>query len=115
MDTRATLGPNMRAAGFVHLSQAVSPLMHPHYMAGLISPDKPPSTPGSRGVPTPSDPPPFPPIMFVNPSAVSQVSMWEYQRNFDWTLAGKDRSPMTQSNASTSQSVPELQTLDWIE
>ncbi|KAI0952001.1 hypothetical protein AcV7_007938 [Taiwanofungus camphoratus] len=87
VDARSMLGPNMRAAGFVHLSQAVSPLHGP------VSPltASPPSTPEmAGGIPTPHDPPPFPPIMFVNPAVVATTAMWEYQRGMTWPIGNRE-------------------------
>ena len=37
-------------------------------------------------VPTPADPPRFPPIVFVNPSNVASASLWDYQRTLSYGL-----------------------------
>ncbi|GBE79171.1 hypothetical protein SCP_0203680 [Sparassis crispa] len=80
VDTRNILGPNMRAAGFVHLSQALAP--ESHAMLHGSSTASSPQSPGTvNDLHTPSDPPPFPPILFVNPSVVGSTPMWEYQRS----------------------------------
>ncbi|KAI0723453.1 hypothetical protein C8Q76DRAFT_837674 [Earliella scabrosa] len=110
MNARSLLGPKMRAAGFVNLPNTL----------GSRSDLSFPSTPSSPSVyssvsgyvlPTPSDPPIFPPIVFVNPTAVTTTSMWEYQRSMNWNLLSQDhgrqagvRSSRTSSPASTGSS-----------
>ncbi|KAI0079705.1 hypothetical protein K474DRAFT_557244 [Panus rudis PR-1116 ss-1] len=109
LDARCVVGPSMRAAGFVPLSHNLTPFTHHRTQsstASLASPDKTPATPsstaGSAGIPTPSEPPPFPPIMFVNPTT---TSMWEYQRSMGWGVASsKDRIGLGITAQATSAS-----------
>ncbi|KAF7792130.1 hypothetical protein EIP86_003160 [Pleurotus ostreatoroseus] len=78
VDARCIVSSNMRAAGFVPLAH--TPFTGPYNSI--------PSTPGSSGsIPTPMDPPRFPPIVFVNPTNVTSTSMWEYQRSFTYGAA----------------------------
>ncbi|EMD41012.1 hypothetical protein CERSUDRAFT_91766 [Gelatoporia subvermispora B] len=78
VDTRTILGPNMRAAGFVHLPHA--------HMTPTSAPSTSPT--GSSTASTPCDPPPFPPIVFYPPTAGSSVPMWEYQRTLPCDMGG---------------------------
>ncbi|OCH95847.1 hypothetical protein OBBRIDRAFT_800146 [Obba rivulosa] len=78
VDTRTTLGPNMRAAGFVHLPHACTPSAGP-----IVSPA------ASSAASTPSDPPPFPSMVFVSPSSVASMSAWEYQRMLAYDMSGQ--------------------------
>ncbi|EKM59607.1 uncharacterized protein PHACADRAFT_158008 [Phanerochaete carnosa HHB-10118-sp] len=75
VDARCIVSLSMRAAGFVPLPR--SPAHRPSGMSG-------PSTPMHSPVPTPADPPYFPPIVFVNPSNVTTTSLWDYQRNLQY-------------------------------
>ncbi|KAI0676796.1 hypothetical protein C8Q78DRAFT_1073575 [Trametes maxima] len=91
VDARSLIGPKMRAAGFVNL---------PHTMGSRSDlsggSSSVPGTPYSPALtypvsvhfqPTPSDPPNFPPLVFVNPSVVTTVPMWEYQRDARWSFS----------------------------
>ncbi|OSX60594.1 hypothetical protein POSPLADRAFT_1058762 [Postia placenta MAD-698-R-SB12] len=102
IDARCILGPNMRAAGFVHLAQAVAQSPH-HHPPGVHSP---PSTPGSSAShhSTPADPPPFPPIMFVSSSSVTTMPMWEYQRSMSWQMNSVERHTLTGREVSSAES-----------
>ncbi|PSR73538.1 hypothetical protein PHLCEN_2v10457 [Hermanssonia centrifuga] len=77
VDTRYIVSPNMRAAGFVPLAH--TPLNQP-FNASL------PSSSTSSSVPTPIDPPRFPPIVFINPSNITSTPMWDYQRTSSYGL-----------------------------
>lgn len=77
VDARCIVSPNMRAAGFIPLPH--SPHHQPSHLAG-------PSTALPSAVPTPIDPPRFPPIVFINPTNVASTPMWEYQRTLEYGL-----------------------------
>ncbi|KAH9950072.1 hypothetical protein B0H21DRAFT_22992 [Amylocystis lapponica] len=103
VDTRTTLGPNMRAAGFVHLSQSILPSNHAMLHGSQpTSPVTPTSSDNAASVLTPCDPPPFPPIMFVAPSVVATTPMWNYQREMDWSLGANNTSSGLPSIAEMS-------------
>ena len=89
LDARCIVGPNMRAAGFVPLAHTLTPLSHSRHHSTSSIPPLGDSLPPTPGVPTPSEPPPFPPIMFVNPSVVATTPMWEYQRAMGWGGPGR--------------------------
>ncbi|KAI0334832.1 hypothetical protein GY45DRAFT_1358838 [Cubamyces sp. BRFM 1775] len=85
IDARSLIGPKMRAAGFVNLPHTLGPRSD----QGSIGASSP--TPSQFSVsalfpPTPSDPPNFPPIVFLNPTMVATLPMWEYQRDPQWTF-----------------------------
>ncbi|KZT13159.1 uncharacterized protein LAESUDRAFT_746495 [Laetiporus sulphureus 93-53] len=106
IDARTILGPNMRAAGFVHLAQAVA--SSPHHQAQR-TPSSPPSTP-SAGHPTPTDPPPFPPIMFLSPTAVTKTPLWDYQRGeyergAAWPMGSKEVARLSGVNTRQTTNV----------
>ncbi|KAI0366372.1 hypothetical protein BV20DRAFT_652082 [Pilatotrama ljubarskyi] len=101
IDARSLIGPKMRAAGFINL---------PHTL-GSRSGLKSLGTPSSPSLmcpvsghfpPTPSDPPNFPPIMFVNPSVVTTLPMWEYQRDTRWSFTSSDRQTHGPHHSSSS-------------
>ena len=89
VDARYIVSPNMRAAGFVPLAYTPSAQPRTPVSPASISP-----------APTPIDPPPFPPIVFVSPASVMTTPMWDYQRNLDYSLT----KPMS-SSASSVRSV----------
>jgi hypothetical protein len=94
VDARCIVSANMRAAGFV-------PLVH-----SPISDPSAPSTPLVAPVPTPKDPPRFPPIVFVDPSHFTTSSMWEYQRNLPYGLvSGSSSTPGIADYTETKVSV----------
>lgn len=77
VDARCIVSPNMRAAGFVPLHHS-SPYQ-PSSLSG-------PSTSILSPVPTPVDPPRFPPIVFCNPANVTTTPLWDYQRKLQYGL-----------------------------
>ncbi|TFK86454.1 hypothetical protein K466DRAFT_600330, partial [Polyporus arcularius HHB13444] len=101
VDARSLLGPKMRAAGFVTLPNTLSSRSDqgcpgtPSSSAFTVSVDYPP---------TPSTPPSFPPIMFINPSAVVMAPMEEYQRHTQWSLTSMELQGTYSSNTSSSSS-----------
>ncbi|KAI0771503.1 hypothetical protein BD413DRAFT_613007 [Trametes elegans] len=109
IDARSLLGPKMRAAGFVTL---------PHTLGSRSDLSKPgtPSSPtlmfpvSGQFPPTPSDPPNFPPIVFLDPSAVTTMDLWEYQREGRWrSLPSSSTShgaPSGESNVGTASNEP---------
>ncbi|CAL1702139.1 unnamed protein product [Somion occarium] len=115
LDARCIVGPSMRAAGFVPLAHNLSPHSYPHQQAHPLSSlptssgDGAPSSSGSTSTafPTPTDPPPFPPIMFVNPTAVTAVPMWDYQKQSGWsTSGGKNVVGLSISSPQSSSASP---------
>ncbi|THH33806.1 hypothetical protein EUX98_g449 [Antrodiella citrinella] len=99
LDTRCVVGPNMRAAGFVPLAHNLSPMTHSqHGSRDAYTPSL-----NTGAVPTPNDPPPFPPIMFVR----TRAPMWEYQREMGWADANRHIIAVDSSNArSVPQQIP---------
>ncbi|KIP09868.1 hypothetical protein PHLGIDRAFT_34227 [Phlebiopsis gigantea 11061_1 CR5-6] len=73
-DARCVVSSSMRAAGFVPLTQTSA-----HRLSTS-------STPPLPLVPTPADPPRFPPIVFVSPTNVASASFWDYQRTLPYGL-----------------------------
>ncbi|KAI0662983.1 hypothetical protein C8Q70DRAFT_931004 [Cubamyces menziesii] len=85
IDARSLIGPKMRAAGFVNLPHTLG------HRSGQGSIDAPFPTSSLFPVsaqfpPTPSDPPKFPPIVFLNPTMVATLPMWEYQLDPQWSF-----------------------------
>ncbi|KAI0347038.1 hypothetical protein BDW22DRAFT_1425119 [Trametopsis cervina] len=104
VDARCIVSSNMRAAGF-------QPLTH----TPPADPSAPP-TPSVAAVPTPKDPPRFPPIVFLNPTHVSATSMWDYQQHLPYGLgAGPgtgigysygEASNLQSTDTSSASSIP---------
>ncbi|KAI0773835.1 hypothetical protein C8Q74DRAFT_1368383 [Fomes fomentarius] len=89
IDARFLLGPKMRAAGFVNLPNTLG--SRSDFAFSSSTPSSPTILPSvsTHFPPTPSDPPTFPPMVFVNPSAVTTTPMWEYQRDMQWSLCSR--------------------------
>ncbi|KAI0643732.1 hypothetical protein C8Q79DRAFT_151848 [Trametes meyenii] len=111
LDARALIGPKMRAAGFVNLPHTRD--SRSDLSSGSSNVPGTPSLHSTHPVsvhfhPTPSDPPNFPPLVFVNPSAVTTVPMWEYQRDPQWFTLSTNRaaSGSGQPNAGTNSNEP---------
>ncbi|KAJ3474905.1 hypothetical protein NLI96_g12186 [Meripilus lineatus] len=96
----------MRAAGFVPLAHTLTPMTHSRHQSASsiisIGDSVSPGTPSS--IPTPSEPPPFPPLMFVNPSVVTTTPMWEYQRALGWGGPGRQTMGLTMNPSDTNVS-----------
>ncbi|KAK7696617.1 hypothetical protein QCA50_001275 [Cerrena zonata] len=100
LDARCIVGPNMRAAGFVPLAHNLTPQGHHHSQSLPSLPSDgggtpSPSTLVNSGIPTPSEPPPFPPIMFIDPSQITAMTAWGYQHQLEWAVTSTKRGPET--------------------
>ncbi|KAI9063393.1 hypothetical protein FKP32DRAFT_1676441 [Trametes sanguinea] len=95
IDARSLIGPKMREAGFVNLPHTMSSRSDLGTPGTPASPSSPPSSSASTSSfpvsvlfhPTPSNPPIFPPIIFLNPTLLTASSMWEYQRDPRWSFS----------------------------
>ncbi|KAI0092584.1 hypothetical protein BDY19DRAFT_493191 [Irpex rosettiformis] len=102
LDARCTVSSDMRAAGFVPLTRSSS------------SAPSALSTPAMTPLPTPEHPPHFPPMVFINPAQMTNVSMWDYQRRLAYgPLIGlgfttANDSPSSNPAMSAAQSPSEL-------
>ncbi|KAI0356710.1 hypothetical protein OH77DRAFT_1520199 [Trametes cingulata] len=90
VDARSLIGPKMRAAGFINLPHTLGSRSD---LSSLGTPSSPSLVYPVSGLfpPTPSDPPNFPPIVFVSPSVATTMPMWEYQRDVRWSFSPTDR------------------------
>ncbi|CDO74104.1 hypothetical protein BN946_scf185043.g154 [Trametes cinnabarina] len=106
VDARALIAPKMREAGFVnipHTMSSCSDLGMPGTPASSSSSSFPVS---ALFHPTPSNPPNFPPILFVNRTAITTLWMWEYQNDLSSAGRGTHTTvhcppPATSSNEPT--------------
>ena len=101
VDARRLLGPKMRAAGFVRLPDT---LPERSSSSTPSSPSTFCSVSAFVSPPKIINPPKFPPIVFINPTAVATAPMWEYQREMSWSLAPSDREPYKPGYASSNAS-----------
>ncbi|KAL7282070.1 hypothetical protein ACG7TL_003539 [Trametes sanguinea] len=119
IDARSLIGPKMREAGFVNLPHTMSSRSDLGTPGTPASPSSPPSSSASSSSfpvsvlfhPTPSNPPIFPPIVFLNPTLLTASSMWEYQRDPRWSFStatgrsthasAQQHPPATSSNEAT--------------
>ncbi|KAH9894201.1 hypothetical protein C8Q73DRAFT_781496 [Cubamyces lactineus] len=85
IDARSLIGPKMRAAGFVNLPHTLGARSDLGSI-GAPSPTLSQLPVSALFPPTPSDPPKFPPIVFLNPTVVAALPMWEYQLDPQWSF-----------------------------
>ncbi|OJT07333.1 hypothetical protein TRAPUB_1799 [Trametes pubescens] len=87
IDARALIGPKMRAAGFVNLPHTFASRSEAGFPGALSQ-----AFPVSSHFPLmPSDPPNFPPVLFVNPSVAATLP-WDYQREVPWSFPSTNRA-----------------------
>ncbi|TCD70493.1 hypothetical protein EIP91_003254 [Steccherinum ochraceum] len=99
LDARCTVGPNMRAAGFVPLSHTFTPASQSHTPQDQLT-----SSPSTTSYPTPSDPPPFPPIMFVRTRSPTWELGWGDAQYQSSNLTARLFSPQAPTSCSVSPS-----------
>ncbi|KAI8968675.1 hypothetical protein BD414DRAFT_541357 [Trametes punicea] len=104
IDARSLIGPKMREAGFVNLPHTLNSY------SNCNSPGESMSIPVSALLqPTPSNPPNFPPIVFLHPTVATTLPMWDYQNDPRWSFnisTGRGVYAPAQVIASSNEPTP---------